>query len=207
MNYIQFRNIMQKYPVFSISEIEKQFPGFDSRRLVEWQKKGYIEKLRNKYYYFADQSIEEGFLFYTANNIYSPSYISLESALSIYNIIPEGVFQITCITTRKTNLIDTSLGEFKYRHIKSDLYFGYSLKEWRKYRYLIAEPEKAIIDFLYYNPVVKDVEDLSLLRWNPDSIRDSIEYKKLEEYRKYIDSKTLNNRISLLKEFIDAKTK
>lgn len=207
MNYIQFRNIMQKYPVFSISEIEKQFPGFDSRRLVEWQKKGYIEKLRNKYYYFADQSIEEGFLFYTANNIYSPSYISLESALSIYNIIPEGVFQITCITTRKTNLIDTSLGEFKYRHIKSDLYFGYSLKEWRKYRYSIAEPEKAIIDFLYYNPVVKDVEDLSLLRWNPDSIRDSIEYKKLEEYRKYIDSKTLNNRISLLKEFIDAKTK
>ena len=198
---------MQKYPVFSISEIEKQFPGFDSRRLVEWQKKGYIEKLRNKYYYFADQSIEEGFLFYTANNIYSPSYISLESALSIYNIIPEGVFQINCITTRKTNLIDTSLKEFKYRHIKSDLYFGYSLKEWRKYRYSIAEPEKAIIDFLYYNPVVKDVDDLSLLRWNPDSIRDSIEYKKLEEYRKYIDSKTLNNRISLLKEFIDAKTK
>lgn len=195
---------MQKYPVFSINEIEKHFPDFDTRRLVEWQKKGYIHRIRNKYYYFTGQSIEERFLFYTANNIYSPSYISLESALSTYNIIPEGVFQVTSITTRKTNSFDTSLGEFKYRHIKPNLFFGHSLKEWKKYRYSIAEPEKAIIDCLYHNPDVKNVEDFRLLRWNPDSIRDKIDYKKLEKYKKYIDSKTLNNRISLLKKFIDA---
>ena len=45
MNYFVFRQKMKSFPIFSVQEIEKQFPDFDSRRLVEWQAKGYIQNL------------------------------------------------------------------------------------------------------------------------------------------------------------------
>ena len=67
MIYPEFRDEIKAFPNFSAREIEKHFPGFDSRRLVEWQEKGYIQKLRNRYYYFSDQYIDEPFLYYTAN--------------------------------------------------------------------------------------------------------------------------------------------
>ena len=59
MNYFVFRQKMKSFPIFSVQEIEKQFPDFDSRRLVEWQAKGYIQKLRNRYYCFKDVPINE----------------------------------------------------------------------------------------------------------------------------------------------------
>ena len=37
-----------------------------------------------------------------ANKIYSPSYISLETALSYYGLIPESVYALTSVSTRKT---------------------------------------------------------------------------------------------------------
>lgn len=64
MNYRQFHDEMNAFPVFSIREIEKHFPGFDSRRLVEWQDKGYIQKLRNRYYFFTGNSVNERYLFF-----------------------------------------------------------------------------------------------------------------------------------------------
>jgi predicted transcriptional regulator of viral defense system len=103
MNFLKFKFVMQQFPVFSVREIEKHFPRFDSRRLVEWQQKDYIQKLRNRYYRFTDYPLNEEGLFYCANTIYKPSYVSLESALSIYGFIPEGVFQITSCTTLKTS--------------------------------------------------------------------------------------------------------
>jgi predicted transcriptional regulator of viral defense system len=102
MNYLEFQKRMALYPVFSVREIVKQFPGFDRRRLVEWQGKGYIQKIKNSLYCFADRKTEEPFLYFTANTLYQPSYVSLESALSCYGFIPEGVFQIISCSSRKT---------------------------------------------------------------------------------------------------------
>ena len=107
MTYLTFKETLQAFPVFSIREIEKHFPGFDNRRLVEWQDKGYIQKLRNRYYRFMDREVDEAYLCYCANAIYAPSYVSLESALSIHGFIPEGVFQTTSCTTLKTNRFET----------------------------------------------------------------------------------------------------
>lgn len=65
------------------------FPGFDKRRLVEWQEKGYIKKLRNKYYTFSNRGDDHNFLSFTANQLYRPSYISSETALARYGLIPD----------------------------------------------------------------------------------------------------------------------
>jgi len=197
---------MNVFPVFSVREIEKHFPGFDSRRLVEWQDKGYIKKLRNRYYYFSEQTITEPFSYYTANEIYRPSYISLESALSHYNVIPEGVFQITSCTSRKTNSFQTPAWNFAYRHLKPSLFFGYRLEKWGNHRYAIAEPEKAVIDFLYLHSELKETEDIEALRWNTEEIKRQISVEKLNNYETYIGSSALSRRLTNLKSYLDVIT-
>lgn len=127
MTYTEFRQKLRPFPCFSILEIEKHFPAFDSRRLVEWQDKGYIKKLRNQYYYFSDLRVDEQFQFFTANVLYRHSYVSMESALAHYGFIPERVFQITSCTTLKTNSFETPVGSFSYQRIKPSFFLDTSL--------------------------------------------------------------------------------
>lgn len=197
---------MDAFPVFSIQEIAKQFQGFDWRRLVEWQDKGYLKKLRNSYYCFSDQRMEQFFLFYMANHLYRPSYVSLESALAYYGFIPEGVFQVISCSTLKNQRFDNSHGTFNYFHLKNSLYFGYRLLSWHEYHFALAEPEKALIDYLYLHPEIKQVTDLEARRWNILSIRDQIDRNKFDKYESYIGSLALSRRLALLKGLLDAAT-
>lgn len=203
MNYHQFYDKLNVFPIFSIREIEKQFPGFDSRRLVEWQEKGYIQKLRNRYYFFTGNSVNERYLFFAANELYSPSYVSLESALSWYGFIPEGVFQITSCSTRKTQSFETPLGSFSYRHIKPTLFFGYQLEEWNNHHFAIAEPEKTVIDYLYLHHEIGESNDFESLRWNSTEINNSLSMEKVDKYVSHIGSKALLKRLTILKEFLN----
>ena|SRR5699024_7753597 len=202
MNYPEFRDKMKIFPNFSVREIRKHFPNFDSRRLVEWQEKGYITKLRNRFYYFSDQEINESFLYYTANQLYHPSYVSLESALSRYSFIPEGVFQITSCTTLKTNSFETPVGGFSYRSLKPSLFFGYQLEEWDNHRYAMANPEKTLIDYLYLHHEIKETDDIESLRWNALEISNRISIDKFKKYENYIDSPALSNRLDILKNYL-----
>lgn len=206
MVYTDFYNELRNFPVFSVTEIEKHFPGFDSRRLVEWQKKGYISKLRNRFYCFTDQEIDESFLYYAANELYHPSYISLESALSYYRFIPEGVFQITSCTTLKTNSFAIPFGTFSYRHLKPSLFFGYTLQEWDDHRYAIAEPEKVLIDYLYLHTEIEGTEDISALRWNAAEIANRISIDTFNNYEAHIGSPALSRRIIILRNYLNAAT-
>ena len=123
MKYLEFERGFKKYAVISIIDIKKRYPDFDNRRLVEWQQKGYLIKVKRGYYCFGERKKGEHFLYFTANKIYTQSYISLESALAYYNLIPEGVFIITSITTKNTANYDSSIGNFEYKHIKPNLFF------------------------------------------------------------------------------------
>ncbi len=206
MKYIEFAQALKTFPCFSIVEIEKRFPGFDRRRLVEWQSKDYIQKLRNQYYCFSDQPSEGNFYYYLANRLYRPSYISMESALAWYGFIPEAVFQTTACSTLKSQRFETARGVFVYRHLKRTLFFGYRLVPWKHLFLAIAEPEKALIDFLYLNSNINDTSDILILRWNTFTIREQINLHTLESYEKAIDSPALSRRLTLLKELLDAET-
>ncbi|WP_372635715.1 hypothetical protein [Fodinibius sp.] len=173
---------------------------------MEWQEKGYIQKLRNRYYYFSDQEVDEPFLYYTANELYHPSYVSLESALSRYGFIPEGVFQVTSCTTLKTNSFNTPVGRFTYRHLKPSLFFGYQLEEWNDHRYAMAGPEKTLIDYLYLHHEVKETADLEALRWNTVEINNRISMKTLNSYEAHINSPALSRRLTTLKTYLNATT-
>jgi len=81
-----------------------------------------------------------------ANFIYSPSYISLESALSFYGIIDQFPYQITSVTIKKTKTIEIENKKFSYNHIKEPLFTDY---EKTQEGYLIASPQKAVFDLVY----------------------------------------------------------
>ncbi len=162
---------------------------------MEWQNKGYIERIRNKYYCFKDTPKDENFLFYTANKIYAPSYISFESALSYYNLIPEGVFTLTSATTNKTNTFDTPLGRFKYYSIKPSLYFGYKPIYLNGFPVLIADPEKVLLDYVYINKI-SDYQKVKELRINAHLLSELIRQDKLNKYKTIINSSTLELRVN-----------
>ena len=202
MNFINFKNNLKPFPVFSLSEIKKIDSNFHRRRLNDWQEKGYLQKVIRGYYIFSDLEINENVLFEIANRIYVPSYISFEIALSYYSLIPESIYRITSASTRKTYNFSTPIAEFSYKSIKPSLFFGYNLVEYNKRFFKLACPEKAILDYLYLNPQIKSVDDFESLRINSELFREQIDEDKLLSFVDKFDQKRLTKTINLFLEFI-----
>jgi len=89
-------------------------------------------------------------LYSIANKLYQPSYVSLETALSYYGIIPEVVYAVTSVTTKPTREFKTPKSVFSYQRIKKSVFAGYSPVTIEGHVVLLAEPEKALADYLYF---------------------------------------------------------
>ena len=194
MTYLAFRENLRNLAVFNLNDIRKIDTRFDLRRLSEWQNKGYIKMIRRGHYVFADITINEHNLFFIANKIYAPSYISLEMALSYYHLIPEAVYGITSVSTRKTNNFRTEFGEFIYRHIKPSMMFGYKLISHKEHNIKVAEIEKAILDFFYLNPRLEKEEDFASLRFNSEEFKAQADKNKINNYLSALGNKKLEKR-------------
>ncbi|MDR2840295.1 MAG: hypothetical protein LBV75_03365 [Paludibacter sp.] len=89
-----------------------------------------------------------------ANHLYGTSYVSLETALSHYRLIPEKVFAIRSITTKRAKQFETALGCFEYISMPAN-YFSIGIRQQivdNEYAYLIATPEKALCDLILATP-------------------------------------------------------
>lgn len=203
MNYISFAKELKNFPTFSRIETEKLQGKVYEHRLTDWQKKGYIKRVANGIFIFADESLDEMYLFYLANKIYEPSYISLESAFSFYGFIPEAVYNITSVSTRKKSNFNYEKIAFTYRTIHPKYNFGYTLLSFKNTAVKIAEPEKAIIDFFYLNADVKTPNQIEEMRFNPLAINERVDWQKIENYLKYYDNKSLTKRIYLMRDCIN----
>lgn len=203
MQYLDLKNQLNNFLVFSIKDVEKTDPSFHKQRLSEWQKKGYVKKIRQGFYLFSDVEINEKTLFTIANRIYEPSYISLEMALSIYGLIPEAVYGVTSVTSQNTKSIKTPLGDFIYKHIPPRLMFGYELREHSGHYYQVAEIEKAILDYLYFNSKISDNESFEGMRFNIPEAKEKIQREKFNKYLTAFNSKALEKRARKFLQFID----
>ncbi len=97
-----------------------------------------------------------------ANLIYGPSYISLESALSYHGLIPERVEQMTSMTCLRSKNFQTPIGIFTYNHlILKKFSIGVTtIKVDRYHQFLIATPEKALVDRIAFYKNLKAKEDV-----------------------------------------------
>ncbi|MFH1413211.1 MAG: hypothetical protein ABIG10_04310 [bacterium] len=146
-------------------------------------KSGLFIKLRNGYYILKDSN---PLLYFIANKLYQPSYISLEKALSHYNIIPEVVYTITSITPKSTREFVTPIGTFSYQKIKKSAFTGYNSIQLENSLVLFAEPEKALADYLYFVALKKI------------SLNDRLNLKEINK-KKLLQYVKLFKRPSLLK--------
>lgn len=194
MKFLELKNLLSRFVVFSLADIRKIEPGFYRSRLSEWQNKGYIKKIIKNYYIFTDQQVDEKTLFYIANKIYNPSYISLEMVLAYYHLIPESTYGLTSITTKKTAIFKTKVGDFSYRSVKPELFFGYSLVDYQGQKIKLAEVEKAILDYLYLNSHLKTESDFSELRLNLAELLAYWNEIKFNQYLTVFGNKRLNVR-------------
>jgi len=120
--------------------------------------------------------------------------VSLEIALKYYGFIPEEIFQITSVSTKKATSFETSISNFSYRRIKTSLYWGYRLVDFGQQKLLIAEPEKAVLDYLYVNSKIKTADDFVGMRINVDEFRTRINLDKFQQYLKTFDNYQLSKR-------------
>jgi len=152
---MEFKNKVQNLPVIVSKDLVVSRGREQSllNQLYRWQRKGLIIKLKKGMYLLNknDRKVDPSRVF-LACQIYSPSYISLEYALSFYGLIPERVADITCVTTRKTMRFKNELGNFIYQHIKPLAFRGFvAMKDDAGFTFFIAEAEKAVVDLFYLN--------------------------------------------------------
>ncbi len=92
--------------------------------------------------------------FLIANHLRGPSYVSLESALSYWNMIPERTYEISSVTIKPSKNYKTQVGRFSYQQLKIP-YYSYGIKRIEhstKQTMLVASPEKALCDKIALTP-------------------------------------------------------
>ena len=84
-----------------------------------------------------------------ANHIYSPSYISLQTALRWYGLIPERVARIQSMTVKHSRKFENPLGIFDYTYVSRDYFpIGIRQEQTQEGSFIIASPEKALCDLV-----------------------------------------------------------
>lgn len=205
MKFREFENQMKRLPAFNLNDVRKLDPGFHRQQLSYWLAKELIKSLPGGYYILANQTVDEQVLFTLANKIYQPSYISLESALAYYGVIPESVLGVTSVSSRKTIRYQSTWGQFRYRSVKPVYMFGYIVVEAeQKKKYKIARLEKAVLDYLYLNPTTNSVADFEGLRWNRIPLQPLGDHPFFCKYLSIFDSEALETRVGHLWEYIHA---
>jgi predicted transcriptional regulator of viral defense system len=135
-------------------------------QLARWVRSGRIIKLHKGLYTLAApyRKIQPD-SFHISNALKAPSYVSLQSALSWHGLIPEFVPAVTAVTTTRPQILPTPLGRFEYRHISSDMFWGFQRVELpARQEAFVADPEKAILDLVYLTPGGERPEFLRELR-------------------------------------------
>ena len=141
-----FSSSLLKVAGIKTSQIELQ--------LVRWVQSGRLLKLRRGLYVLGKPYRKiEPHPFLIANRLQRGSYVSFQSALAYYDLIPEHVPVVISATTGRPEMLQTPLGGFIFRHIKPALFSGFRQEMVAERQpAVVALPEKALVDLLYATP-------------------------------------------------------
>lgn len=144
--------------------------------LRRYELRGLVERVSTKIYI---NRLNQHFSPRDLVNILRPeSYISLESALVEKGVTTQNPSLLTCVTPGYPQSFQSKSVNIIYRKISPELYWGFEERSTRYNKYNIAEPEKALLDWIYLNrqeglPTALDEFQLQLL--NPIKLRDNAE--------------------------------
>jgi predicted transcriptional regulator of viral defense system len=133
--------------IFTINDLQKilqittsTYSYVFAKRLVD---EGVLERVTKGYYLLVSSKPSD---FELANALYRPSYISLDSALTYYGILVQSPQQVTSVSTKLTRNIESKGKMFSYSFLSPQYFTDYQ----RVNDFLIATPEKALVDTMYF---------------------------------------------------------
>jgi len=203
MKYNEFREQVKNYPFFrsNIFNHLTSKPNLLRRQMVDWVKRGLVVVLKRGVYTLNAADRARGLSpYFLANNLYSPSYVSLESAMSYYGFIPEKVSLITSVTTKKTQEFRNKIGDFKYHHVKSSLFdYFVTVQDEFGNNFYLATPEKALVDFMYIRmlKLPKIDDDIFVVSYRLQNL-EKLDVKTLKMIAALYASEKINYLVKLL---------
>ena len=172
------------------------------RQLVRWVAAGKVYQLRRGLYALAPPYQKtKPHPFLIANRLVEPSYVSLQSALAHYGLIPEYVAVVTSVTTGRSTRAETPLGRYQFQHIQRDWFLGFASRrvEGGQEVYL-ATPEKALLDLVYLQPGGDKLAYLRALRLqNLDQFNEDMLWKLANDLGKPKLRRAAENIITIMK--------
>lgn len=150
-------NEIRNIPVSS-STIASLYPEIKTKRkkIALLEKAGEIIRLKRNL--FVVNPEETGIKLCTgliANQLLSPSYVSMQTALRYYGLIPEAVYSTQSMTFKPSKTFETPIGRFSYLHISKEAYpIGITQIREENTAYIMATPEKALCDLIANMPGV-----------------------------------------------------
>lgn len=201
MNFIDFKEQNLARGCFSIHGLEASSPAALSSNLTRWTGERRLIKLRQGWYTFPERTNSFADRMFCANNIYSPSYVSLFTALAYYEMIPESVTAITSISTLKTKSFRSEAGVFDYYSVKPSLFTGYkAVVDRHSLPYFIATPEKAVLDLLYLHPEYDSLADAEDLRLDEDFMHEEFDWEQAWQMVSNWNSEAMTRRFSIIEQ-------
>jgi len=136
------------------------------RQLSRWVRAGKLVQLKKGLYTLATPYRKvPPHPFVLANAMKKASYVSTQSALAYYGMIPEYVPAVISVATQRPEQVETPLGRFVFRHIKNDWFHSYKLTELGSgQKAFVASPEKALLDLVYLTDGSDNYDFLAELR-------------------------------------------
>jgi predicted transcriptional regulator of viral defense system len=206
MEYDQLLKLISDDPVFESSLLlaGNINPKIVRLQLTRWVNSGRIYQLRRGLYSIAPpyQKIKPH-PFLVANRLQRASYVSLQSALAFYGLIPEIVNITVSITAGRPERLETPLGIFEFRHIKSNLLFGYQMTDLGGQSALVATPEKALLDLVYLQPRGESSKYVHELRLQN---LDHLNLDVLKKHSKVFDSPKMRAALKVISQLIQGET-
>lgn len=168
MNFEQLMQMVGDEPVFesSLFLAGEVNPAAVRLQLNRWTRAGRLYKLRRGLYALAPPYQKtKPHPFSVANALKGASYVSCQSALAYYGLIPEYVPITVSVTTGRPCRWETPFGIFEFRHVKQSLFRGYRATDLGgMQRAFLATPEKALLDLIHLEPGSSSLEYLQELR-------------------------------------------
>lgn len=168
MKWGEFYRLVADQPVFSSAILlaGEVSAGDVRRQLSRWVRNGKVILLRRGIYTLAPPYRKiDPHPFLIANALKGSSYISLQSSLAYYGLIPEHTPLVTSITAGRPERIETALGTFSFFHVRKTWFAGYKRAEVKGGQWVfLAGPEKSLLDLVYLTARADGREYLRELR-------------------------------------------
>ena len=193
MNSLKIITNARAWPIFSVQDCAKWFP--DTRRsaillgLNRYTASGLLIRLRRGLYLINQEPYPDSSVL--ASRLDTSAIVSLETVLHRSGMIPEVPFATTLVTPAMTAQYHPAVGgAFHFRHMKKELFFGFSIEHHSPYAVRVATPEKALLDLLWFHRFQRDrqayIEGLRL------DIPSTFSWKNFRLYAKLFNNRHLS---------------